>query len=73
MQTSAPSTDSSPKTQTLAQAAQTLTEQEAGQKTLAAESAHWVDAPLTADDDASFDAETFEREFAQAQTSAPKD
>lgn len=58
--------------QALAQAAQTLSAQEAGQKTLAAESAQWVDAPLSTDDDAGFDAATFEREFAQAQASAPK-
>jgi hypothetical protein len=73
MRTSTPSTGFSPKTQALAQVAQTLAEQEAGQKTLAAESAQWVDAPLTTDDDAGFDAETFEREFAKAQTSTTKD
>ncbi|MCX7258552.1 MAG: hypothetical protein NTZ64_18050 [Polaromonas sp.] len=73
MRTSPPSTGSSPKTQTLAQAAQTLSAQEAEQKNLAAESAQWVDAPLIADDDAGFDAATFEREFVQAQTSTKKD
>lgn len=52
----------------LAQAAKTLTEQEAGQPQAAAETAQWVNAALTAaDDDADFNAETFEREFAQAQ------
>jgi hypothetical protein len=47
--------------QALAAAAKTLTAQE---------SAQWVEAPLTTDDDADFDAETFEREFAQAQAAA---
>ena len=73
MRTSHPSTGSSSKTQTLVQAAQTLAAQEAGQKTISAESTQWVDAPLIANDDAGFDAATFEREFAQAQTSALKD
>jgi predicted transcriptional regulator len=56
----------------LAQAAKTLTEQEAGQPQVAAETAQWVNAALTAtDDDADFNTETFEREFAQAQANQP--
>lgn len=56
--------------QALAEAAKTLTAQESGQTEVAAESAQWVEAPLTSDDDADFDTETFEREFAQAQAAA---
>lgn len=56
--------------QALAEAAKTLTVQEAEQSGLAAESAQWVEAPLTTEDDADFDAQTFEREFAQAQQEA---
>lgn len=51
----------------LAQAAKTLTELESGHLTVAEETAQWVDASLTADDDADFNAEEFERQFAQAQ------
>lgn len=54
----------------LEQAAKTLTELESKQPALAAETAQWVEAPLTTDDDADFDAEAFEREFAQAQSKA---
>ena len=57
--------------QALAQAAQTLTALESGQTTLTAESAQWVDASLTPDDDPDFNADLFEREFAQAQTARP--
>ena len=56
--------------QALAEAAKTLTAQEAEQAGLAAESAQWVEASLTTDDDVDFNAETFEREFAQAQQEA---
>lgn len=56
--------------QALTEAAKKLTAQESEQTALAAESAQWVEAPLTTDDDADFDAETFEREFAQAQAAA---
>lgn len=51
----------------LAQAAKTLTELESGHLTVAADTAQWVDASLTPDDDADFNAEEFERQFAQAQ------
>ena len=51
----------------LAQAAKTLTELESAHPTLAAETAQWVEASLTTDDDADFNAEEFERQFAQAQ------
>ena len=54
----------------LAQAAKTLTELEAGNPGVADETAQWVAASLEADDDADFDAEAFEREFAKAQASA---
>ena len=54
----------------LAQTARTLTELEAGRPALMAETAVWVAASLVADDDADFDAEAFEREFATAQAQA---
>lgn len=54
----------------LEQAAKTLTELESGQPSLAAETAQWAEAPLTTDDDADFNAEEFEREFAKAQAKA---
>ena len=57
----------------LAQAAQTLTELESGQPALTAEAAQWVAASLTTDtpdDDADFNAEAFERDFAAAQAQA---
>ena len=56
--------------QALAEAAKTLTARESEQTELAAESALWLEAALTTDDDANFDAQTFEREFAQAQQEA---
>ncbi len=56
--------------QALAQAAKTLTELESAHPILAAETAPWVEASLTADDDADFNAEEFEREFAKAQAKA---
>jgi hypothetical protein len=43
--------------QALAQTAKTLAELESGQPLLAAETAQWVEASLTADDDADFNAE----------------
>ena len=43
---------------------------EAGQTPAAQETARWVGALLTNDDDVDFDAEAFEREFAQAQAQA---
>ena len=54
----------------LAQAAKTLTELESGHPLLTAETAQWVESPLTTDDDADFNAEAFEREFAIAQAKA---
>ena len=54
----------------LAQAAKTLTEMESGRSALAAETAQWVESSLTTDDDADFNAEEFEREFAKAQAQA---
>ena len=54
----------------LEQAAKTLTEMESGQPRLAAETAQWVNASLTTDDDSDFNAEEFECEFAKAQASA---
>lgn len=54
----------------LAQAAKTLTERESGQPSLATETAQWVEASLTSDGDADFNAEAFEREFAKAQVKA---
>lgn len=54
--------------QALAQAAMTLNELEAGHPALAAEAAQWTAARLTTNDDAGFDADAFEREFAAAQT-----
>ncbi len=51
----------------LEQAAKTLTELESAHPTLAAETAQWVDASLTIDDDSDFNAEEFERQFTQAQ------
>ena len=51
----------------LKQAAKTLTELESGQPSLAAETTQWVEAPLTSDDDADFNAEEFERKFSKAQ------
>lgn len=54
----------------LEQAAKRLTELESGHPVLTAETAQWVDASLTTDDDADFNAERFEREFAKAQASA---
>jgi hypothetical protein len=56
--------------QALALAAKTLTELESKHASTMNESAQWASAILTtesADDDANFDAETFEREFAAAQ------
>lgn len=52
--------------QALAQAAKTLTELESGHPLVIQETAQWVDASLTSDDD-DFNAEAFEREFATAQ------
>lgn len=52
----------------LAQAAKTLTELEMGHPALAADTAQWADASLTSDDDADFNAQEFEREFAKAQS-----
>ncbi len=60
--------------QALALAAKTLTELESKQSGTLNESAQWTSAMLTAestDDDAHFDAETFEREFAVAQAKRP--
>jgi hypothetical protein len=55
----------------LAQAAQALTELESAHPALAVEVSQWADAPLATDDeDADFDADAFEREFAKAQTQA---
>lgn len=51
----------------LEQAAKRLTELESGHPSLAAENAQWLDASLSTDDDADFNAEEFERQFAQAQ------
>ena len=51
-------------------AAKTLTELESGHPSLAAETAQWLEAPLASDDDADFNAEEFEREFAKAQAKA---
>jgi hypothetical protein len=56
--------------QTLALAAKTLTELESTDFKTLSESTQWESAILTtgsADEDANFDAETFEREFAAAQ------
>ena len=60
--------------QALALAAKTLTELETTQASTMSESAQWTSAMLTtesADDDAHFDAGTFEREFAAAQARRP--
>lgn len=54
----------------LEQAAKTLTELESNQPALVAETAQWVEASLTTDDDADFDAQAFEREFTKAQAKA---
>jgi hypothetical protein len=57
--------------QSLALAAKTLTELESTDFKTLSESTQWESAILTtgsADEDAKFDAETFEREFAAAQT-----
>ena len=53
--------------QALEQAAKTLTELESNQPTQAQETAQWIETSLTTDDDADFNAEAFEREFAKAQ------
>lgn len=55
-------------TDRLASAAHALTVLESGQISVFNESADWVDANLTEDDDAEFNAEVFEREFKQAQS-----
>lgn len=60
--------------QALALAAKTLTDLESTQASTMNESAQWANAVLTTDstdDDAHFDAETFEREFAAAQAKRP--
>ncbi len=57
-----------PESQSLAQAAKNLTDLESAQPAAMAEAADWVAADMTADDDADFNAETFEREFTQAQS-----
>lgn len=54
--------------QALTLAAKTLTELESMHPNLLAESAQWVSASLITDDDANFDAQSFEREFTAAQT-----
>jgi hypothetical protein len=54
----------------LEQAAKALTELESDEPGLAADTAQWVGAALTTDDDLDFDAEDFEREFAKAQQKA---
>lgn len=57
-----------PESQSLAQAAKNLTDLESAQPAAMAEAADWVAADMTADDDADFNAETFERQFTQAQS-----
>lgn len=54
----------------LEQAAKTLTELESNQSALVAETTQWIEASLTTDDDADFNIEAFEREFAKAQAKA---
>lgn len=53
--------------QSLANVAKKLTASESGQSDVLTESAQWIDASLTAQDDLQFDAVEFEREFALAQ------
>ena len=52
----------------LALAAQNLTALESGQINVMKESTDWINADMTTDDDADFNAEIFEREFKQAQS-----
>lgn len=51
----------------LAEAAQRLTQLEAKDPLLTAEVSEWLDAPLATDEDAGFDADTFERQYREAQ------
>ena len=51
----------------LAQAAKNLTILESGHPAVAIESAEWIAASMTDDDDTGFDPLRFEQEFAQAQ------
>lgn len=53
--------------QSLANVAKKLSASESGQPEVLAESAQWIDASLTAQDNLKFDAAEFEREFALAQ------